>query len=72
MEEPKPIKCKLCKLRYTRQQEWKKEFEKQHCATCYAFLRMLVEYEKALQVMLDISKIPNRRIRIYLENLYQG
>ncbi|MEK6880724.1 MAG: hypothetical protein AABY22_13990 [Nanoarchaeota archaeon] len=69
MEEPKSIKCKLCKIRYVRQQEWKKEFEKQHCATCYAFLKTISSYEKALQELRKLSKIYNRRVRIYLENV---
>ena len=42
--EEKPIKCKLCKTRYARQQDWKTEREKEICFTCYikeAFIQKL-------------------------------
>jgi len=43
------IKCKFCKKRYVEQQEWKNDFEKTHCATCLAFIKYLVDLEKALK-----------------------
>ena len=67
MNEIKSVKCELCGVRYVNQQDWKKEFEKTHCATCRSFLKTLSSYEKSFQILLESSKIQGRRVRIYLE-----
>lgn len=43
------VKCQFCEKRYVNQQEWKQGFEKTHCATCIAFIKYLIDLEKALK-----------------------
>ena len=67
-EELKVIKekCKFCQKRYVIQQEWKKEFEKVHCATCIAFLRYLRGTEKALTEELNRIGVLGKRVDVFV------
>ena len=59
--------CGLCKKRRANQQEWKDDYQKEHCLICHSFLKFCDALKETLQILADRKSIPCI-INITLEN----